>query len=231
MQFGKKFLYSLLAVMIFCLITSGGCGGGSSDSSSGSEENGTSQNQNQNQNTPDTPNTPSPAPDTASGLNGTWQGEKGSGSFSGGYVNYDEQYLDYTLPRNFTIALTKNTSDDYYTIVFSGDGVSNSGKIDSYITAVFYTKGAANVDSENGEAWSHNPFLGAGNKFEKAGDTVYRMTNSRKNSEDETVDTITTFTLLDSSRVECRQGYHFVDDEGFEHEGTMIVFNIKRVTQ
>lgn len=262
MQFGNKFLCSVLVVMIFCFITSGGCGGSSDD------DNGTEQRQNQNQgnnsntlstnntpttpnnptnpNTPNTPNNPT-SPDNPSnptapetpvvqeGLNGTWEGEKYSGSFeAGGMIVYDEQYLDYTTPRTFTITASKNANDDYYSIVFSGEGVTNSGAADSYIRAVFYTKGAANVDSENGEAWSSMPFMGAGNKFEKVSDTVYRMTNQKISNTESDSEQFTTYTILDSSRVVCKFSYHgIVHDDGpdIEMSGDYIVFNIKRVTQ
>ena len=264
MQFGKKFLYSLIVVMIFCFITSGGCGGGS-DNDNGTEQNqnqsqGNTQNNNNNStnpnnptnpNTPNTPNNPT-SPDNPSnptnptnptnpetpvgqdGLNGTWEGEKYSGSFYGGYVNYDEQYLDYTSPRTFTITVTKNANDDYYSIVFSGEGVHNSGAVDSYITAVYYTKGAANVDSDNGEAWSPMPFRGAGDKFEKVSDTVYKMTNETISNGESEVEWYTTYTILDNSRAECKYSNQgVVHDDGHDIEMSMdyMVFNIKRVTQ
>ena len=264
----KKSLCWFLAVMLFCAVAYGGCGGSSSDSFV-SDEDETNQSQdvtptNPNTSTPQSqdvtptptnPNTPTPqsqditptnpntptepepqptteTPSVQTDLNGIWEGEKGSGSFQGGYVDYDEQYLDYTSPRTFTITVTKNANDEYYTIVFSGEGVHDSGTTDSYINAVFYTRGAANVDSHNGEARSYNPFQGAGDKFEKVSDTVYRMVAVMASEQvSNGVSLITTYTLLESSRAECKRDSYFVDDKGFEHNSNLITFNIKRAAQ
>ena len=253
----KKSVCWFLAVMLFCVTAYGGCGG-SSNSSVDSDDYDINQSQDITPTptptpTPTNPDTPTPQsqditptpiptnpdpqptpenPSVQTDLSGTWEGEKGSGSFQGGYVDYDEQYFDYTSPRTFVITVTKNASDEYYTIVFSGDGVHNSGTTDSYIDAVFFTRGAANVDSNNGDAWSYNPFQGAGDKFEKVSDTVYRMTDVMDSAQNPNgVNIITTYTILDSSRVECKKGYHFVDDNGFEHDGDTLTFNIQRVAQ
>ncbi len=152
----KKSVCWFLAVMLFCAVAYGGCGGNSSSLAEYDDE---SQSQDVTPTptptptpmptpTPTDPVTPTPqsqdvtptptqpdtqtTPETPSGqadLNGTWQIDSGSVhlNFPSGFGSYTWPYVEGSASApTFEIAVSKNTADEYYTVKLVGGGVAEN---------------------------------------------------------------------------------------------------------
>ena len=157
MKFNRNSLCWLLVLVMALCVLSGGCGGSSSSDSGGSGSEDVSVPETPNTNTPDTPTTtpetPSttspdntaPAPETPStnnpnntGINGTWRIASGKITITVPGQNISANYAQGSASaQQFTISVSKNTSDQYYTIALSGNGVNTSELKEGSVTVRF----------------------------------------------------------------------------------------------
>lgn len=199
MRNSSKFLCFILMLALFCAFTSGGCGGSSGGGSYSGSEDVPAPAPSPSPTSPDNPApapapTPTPAPNNTTGLNGTWQVSSSTLETEG----YSFQYVEGSS-QPFSLILTKNSGNNYYTIALSGSGVrpSHEDYYDSLVTASF-THPQIPYPVENVEV------IAGIQTYEQTGTNTYTFT--REHTVDEELGEYTLICrvqLVDSSTITC----------------------------
>ena len=245
MKFNRNSLCWLLVLVMALCVLSGGCGGSSSSDSGGSGSEDVSVPETPNTNTPDAPtttpetpstDTPTTAPDNSSplnetpdsntgsenvssGLNGTWRVESGTYLLTiNGLGSNTMPYIQGSASAStFNITVSKNSGNDYYSIIFSGNGVRENGTTDSSVICYFDTGDWAQYMQESR---MQVDVLG-GDSFEYSNNTY--STNKVYNYVNENYAASISFSMPDNSTITYKM-YMNAETEG---DGSGVVHNVE----
>lgn len=127
MQTTRKNLCWVLVLVMFCVVSCGGCGG----SSSNDEQNGrTDTLENPVNPAPNTPEDNGGSNNTVFDINGMWRLETGTWHINiPGVYNYTYPYVEGSASAAlFMISVSKNAKDEYYTLKLAGEGVATNNE-------------------------------------------------------------------------------------------------------
>ena len=206
----KFFSFLLVLAMLFAVIVSGGCGGGGSSSGSyliPPDDGGEYPDNPDNPVNPDIP-TPEPDnPDNPVAINGTWTIESGSSVMNAFDDTWEPSYVSGKI-KWVDIEMRKNDNDEYYTLIFSGYNVDNSGIPGDSKIEVDYQDGRFNM-SGNFKGYSTFIYTG-GNTYE----TTYNGVSGNGYRDDAII-----VTLEDSNTLRLHIDSVGKDEDGDEYDG------------
>ena len=167
---------------------------------------------------PDTPNS-SGGESVSSSLNGTWRVESGTYLLTiNGLGSNTMPYIQGSASAStFNITVSKNSGNDYYSIIFSGNGVRENGTTDSSVICYFDTGDWAQYMQESR---MQVDVLG-GDSFEYSNNTY--STNKVYNYVNENYAASISFSMPDNSTITYKM-YMNAETEG---DGSGVVHNVE----